>query len=55
MPKYIVIDNQVHFRQSFPVAVLQSLFVTLYALDIPVRDGLNKSYPHMVAITESEF
>jgi hypothetical protein len=55
MKPYIVKDNQVHFRQSFPRDVLAWLFVTLYALGIEIRDTGSKLYPHSVKITESEF
>jgi hypothetical protein len=55
MPKYIIHDNQVHFRQSFPRDVLAGLFVTLYALDMPIRDTGSRLYPHSVIMSESEF
>jgi hypothetical protein len=54
MNKYIVRDNVVYFRQSFPRDVLCGLFVTLYALGLSIGDGI-KGYPHSVAISESEF
>jgi hypothetical protein len=55
MPKYIIHDNQVHFRQSFPRDVLAGLFVTLYALGVPVNDTGSRIYPHSVTMSESEF
>lgn len=55
MKHYIVKDNQVHFRQTFPRPVLASLFVTLYALGLTVQDTGSKVFPHSVTISESEF
>ena len=55
MKNYIVRDNQVHFRQSFPRAILQGLFVTLYALEVVIMDTGSKIYPHSVKLSESEF
>jgi hypothetical protein len=55
MPNHIVKDNQVHFRQSFPLPVLCKLFVTLNELDVTVYESGSKVYPHKVNISESEF
>jgi hypothetical protein len=54
MPKYIIRDNVVYFRQSFQRDILCNLFVTLYALGLSIGDGI-KHYPHSVRISESEF
>jgi hypothetical protein len=54
MPKYIVRDNMVYFRQSFERAVLCNLFTTLYALGLSIGEGM-KHYPHSVQISKSEF
>lgn len=59
MPNYKVIDNQIHFRQSFSRDILRGLFVTLAEMEdaglLTVSETGSKVYPYSVSISESEF
>jgi hypothetical protein len=57
MPNYIVKDEYIHFRQSFPRPVLCKLFPTLFQLvNIEdIKDTGSKVYPYSVKMSESEF
>jgi hypothetical protein len=55
VPKYIIQNDTVLFRQSFSKDILQGLFVTLYALGVTIYETGSKRYPHSVRMSESEF
>lgn len=55
MKKYIVKDNTIQFRQSFPRSILCELFTTLYTLGYTIFETGSRLYPHSVNMSESEF
>jgi hypothetical protein len=54
-PDYIVKGREIHFRQSFPLPVIRSLFTSLWELGFEIRDGASRTFPNVVEMSESEF